>query len=152
MEELLAQINFIHWLSLGLVLLTLELVGTGGYFLWLGFSALSIGIILCIHDVPWDIQWQAFSGFAVLSCWLWWKKHIRHQPTPKSDYHQPHAKNLIGQTFLLQESVLEGEFSIQIGHNTWLATTNTPIIAGSTVTICDYDGFRLIVKKSPDNS
>lgn len=147
MAELLAQINFIHWLSLGLVLLTLELVGTSGYFLWLGFSALSIGIILCIHDVPWDIQWQAFSGFAVLTCWIWWKKNVRHRPTPQRDSFQPHAEKLIGQTFLLEESVLEGEFSIQLGHNKWLAITNTPIIAGSTVMICDYDGFRLIVKK-----
>ncbi|MCE0493001.1 NfeD family protein [Vibrio salinus] len=147
MAELVEQINFIHWLSLGLVLLTLELINTGGYFLWLGFSALSIGILLCIHDVSWDIQWQAFAGFSILTCWLWLRNNLYHRPVKKSDFPHPYAEQLIGRTFRLDEIVLEGDFSMQIGQVNWLATTKTPIIAGSIVTISDYDGFRLVVRK-----
>ncbi|MDC0611602.1 NfeD family protein [Vibrio sp.] len=148
MTELLAQINFLHWLSLGLVLLTLELIGTGGYFLWLGFSALSIGIVLCIRDVPWDIQWQAFCGFAFLTCWLCWKKNFYRKPVKNEAYQRINPEQLLGQTFRLEESVLEGEFNVEIEQTKWLAITQTPILAGSIVTVYDHDGFRLIVKSS----
>lgn len=147
MTELLEQINFLHWLSLGLVLLTLELISSGGYFLWLGFSALAIGITLCIHDVPWGTQWHVFTGFAFLTCFLWWRDNVYKRPEKKKDYPHLDGNQLIGQTIRIEESVLEGEFFIQIGRYNWLAITETPIVAGSIITIRDYDGLRLIVKK-----
>ena len=43
MVELLEQMNHWHWLAFGLLLLAAELLGTAGYFLWLGISAILVG-------------------------------------------------------------------------------------------------------------
>ncbi|OJI55067.1 hypothetical protein VV1062A_02631 [Vibrio vulnificus] len=48
MIELLDGINHWHWLALGLALLAVELLGTAGYFLWLGLSALLVGLLLSL--------------------------------------------------------------------------------------------------------
>lgn len=45
MVELLEQVNHWHWLAFGLALLALELIGTAGYFLWIGISAMLVGAL-----------------------------------------------------------------------------------------------------------
>lgn len=46
--NLLDGITFWHWLAFGFVLLAVELLGTAGYFLWLGLSALLVGALLAV--------------------------------------------------------------------------------------------------------
>ncbi|MGR5542688.1 NfeD family protein, partial [Vibrio campbellii] len=46
MITILEQMNHWHWLAFGLALLAVELLGTAGYFLWIGLSAMLIGILM----------------------------------------------------------------------------------------------------------
>ena len=46
MAELLAGLEFWHWLVLGVVLATIEIFAPGVFFLWLGISAGIVGILL----------------------------------------------------------------------------------------------------------
>jgi membrane protein implicated in regulation of membrane protease activity len=143
---LLEQITFWHWFAFGLCLLALELLGTAGYFLWLGLSALIVGFILLIGHVPWQIQWVAFSGLSLLTTWLWWKKqHDRDQQDEQHSQLNQKTKQLIGQTVRVEEDVSAGTFQLKIGDTTWPAQTDQPIQAGTLVTIVEVRGITLIV-------
>ncbi len=65
MITLLEQMNFWHWIAFGLVLLLLELLGTAGYLLWLGLSALLVGAILSAIPMSWSLQWLTFAVFSL---------------------------------------------------------------------------------------
>lgn len=69
--NLLDGITFWHWLAFGFVLLAVELLGTAGYFLWLGLSALFVGALLAVLPFGWQLQWLSFATFSLLTTWLW---------------------------------------------------------------------------------
>lgn len=46
--EFFEQMNHWHWLTLGLLLLAGELLGTAGYFLWIGLSAVAVGALYAV--------------------------------------------------------------------------------------------------------
>ena len=63
--EILDKIVFWHWWILGVLLLGVEMLAPGEFFLWLGISAgVTGGILLIAPDIGW--QWQ-FVLFGVLS-------------------------------------------------------------------------------------
>lgn len=68
--SLLDGITFWHWLALGFGLLAVELLGTAGYFLWLGLSALLVGILLSLMPISWQLQWLSLprSVLSPLGC------------------------------------------------------------------------------------
>ncbi len=45
MLDYLHTLSFWDWLGFGTLLLIIEVLGTGGYFLWLGLSAALIGVL-----------------------------------------------------------------------------------------------------------
>ena len=65
MVELLEQVNHWHWLAFGLALLALELIGTAGYFLWIGISAMLVGALLGALPLGWQMQWLSFASFSL---------------------------------------------------------------------------------------
>ena len=54
------------WLVLGLVLLALEIVVPGTFFLWFGVAAAIIGIVALLVDFPWQFQTIAFVVLALV--------------------------------------------------------------------------------------
>ncbi len=61
-----------YWLSMGLVLMALEMVAPSGFYLmFFGLSALAVGALTGVADVePEWLQWVLFSGLAVVSLLL----------------------------------------------------------------------------------
>ena len=45
MWAFLQHLSFWDWLALGTVLLILEVFGAGGYLLWIGMAAASVGVL-----------------------------------------------------------------------------------------------------------
>ena len=102
MFELLDSLNYWHWLAFGLALLAVELLGTAGYFLWLGLSALIVGLLLTLLPMSWQLQWIAFSVFSLMTTWLWWRRQFKKDSSDdlNRDLNQK-QKQLIGQTLSL---------------------------------------------------
>lgn len=147
MEWILAQMNSWHWLAVGLILLALELLGTAGYCLWLGISALLISTLLIFIPMSWQLQWIAFAAFCLITTWLWWRRQFRSDKKEDAERSlNQKQKQLIGQTARVEEDVEPGTFRLKIGDSTWTARTHQPIKAGTLVTITEIDGIILTVK------
>lgn len=59
------------WLSLGIVLLILEVFDAGGYLLWIASIAASLGLLLLVFPLPWELQLLLFAGLSALATGIW---------------------------------------------------------------------------------
>ncbi|MBY7789889.1 NfeD family protein [Vibrio fluvialis] len=147
MIDWLLELNHWHWLALGLALLAAELLGTAGYCLWLGVSALLVSAILLVVPVSWQLQWSSFAAFSLITTWLWWRRQLSNDK--RSDAGRTlnqKQKQLIGQTAVVRDDVDAGQFRLALGDTTWLAECQEPLHAGQRVTVVDVDGTILIVE------
>ncbi|NOI67712.1 NfeD family protein [Vibrio sp. 99-8-1] len=152
MIELLEQVNHWHWIAFGLILLLGELLGTAGYFLWLGISAILVGLLVMALPLSWQMQWVSFASFSLVSTWGWWRyqfskdKSSDNQRTLNQKQHQ-----LIGQTTRLDEAVLRGNCRIRLGDTTWSARCHQDIPAGTMVVITAVDGIIVTIEPESTN-
>ncbi|HCE4594331.1 TPA: NfeD family protein [Vibrio parahaemolyticus] len=145
--NLLDGITFWHWLAFGFVLLAVELLGTAGYFLWLGLSALLVGALLAVLPFGWQLQWLSFATFSLLTTWLWWRRQWSRdkQDDQTRDLNQKY-KQLIGRSVILEEDFSIGLNRIRFADTTWSAQCEQNIRAGTRVKIVAIDGIILIVE------
>lgn len=147
MVELLEQMNHWHWLAFGLLLLAAELLGTAGYFLWLGISAILVGVIFSILPMSWQLQWVSFGVFSLITTWLWWRRQFKQDK--KSDQQRElnqREKQLIGMTTRLEEDVQAGDCRIKLGDTTWSARCDQDISKGTQIRVIDVDGIILFIE------
>ncbi|EEW05551.1 NfeD family protein [Vibrio mimicus] len=147
MIELLSQLNFWHWLAFGLILLAAELLGTAGYFLWLGLSALLVGLLLAVMPMGWQLQWLAFASFSLVTTWLWWRCQFNQdkKQDAERDLNQK-DKQLIGRVIQITEDTPAGEFQISLGDTRWTTRCDQDLEQGSRVSVIAVDGIILIVR------
>ncbi len=149
MIALLEQMNYWHWLAFGLLLLAGELLGTAGYFLWLGLSALLVAVILFLLPIGWELQWVCFATFSLVTTWQWWRyQHNKDSTSDASRTLNQKEKQLIGKTTRLAEDVQCGNFRLRLGDTTWSAQCDEDMPAGTLVKVTDVDGIKLFVTKA----
>ncbi len=147
MIDWIAQINHWHWLAFGLCLLAIELLGTAGYFLWLGLSALIVGVIVVFLPISWQLQWVTFASVSLITTWLWWRKQLTNDR--QSDKHRvlnQKEKQLIGRTSVVDQDVDGGQFRLTLGDTTWTAECDVELKAGTRVTVIAVEGIVIKVK------
>lgn len=149
--SLLDSVTFWHWLALGLSLLAVELLGTAGYCLWLGLSALLVAVVLSVLPISWQLQWFCFAAFSLLTTWLWWRRQWAKDKKEDQvrDLNQKY-KQLIGQTVTLEEDFAVGMNRIRIADTTWSARSEQALTAGTRVKIIAVDGIILTVEPISD--
>ena len=146
MIELLDQVNHWHWLAFGLLLLGLELLGTAGYFLWIGISAMIVGALLGALPLSWQMQWLSFASFSLITTWLWWRRQLKSdRKSDKARVLNQRDKQLIGKTTRLEDDIQKGKCRIRLGDTTWSAIAATDITAGTEVVVTAVDGIVLTI-------
>jgi membrane protein implicated in regulation of membrane protease activity len=133
------------WLILAGVFFVVELVAPGAFMLWLGLSALLVGIILFFVAWPWQYQFVAFAIFALASIPLW--RRFAHQVEKVGD--QPflnrRADAFIGREFTLDKPIVSGSGTVKIDDTIWrLSGPDCP--GGSRVKVVRADAATLVVE------
>ncbi len=150
MIDWISEINHWHWLAFGLCLLAVEILGTAGYFLWLGLSAIVVSVIVMFLPISWQLQWISFASISLVTTWLWWRKQLSNdqQDDAQRQLNQK-EKQLIGKTSVVEQDVVGGQFRLSLGDTTWTAESDQPLKAGTRVVVVDVDG--IVIKVKPDN-
>ncbi|GLR07038.1 NfeD family protein [Vibrio hyugaensis] len=145
--SLLESVTFWHWIAFGLALLAVELLGTAGYFLWLGISALIVGAILSVLPIGWQMQWLAFAAFSLVTTWLWWRKQwSKDRKSDQARDLNQKQKQLIGQVVTLEDDFTIGMNRLRVADTTWSAECEHDLPAGTRVEIVSVEGIILKVK------
>lgn len=143
MNEMLAGLEFWHWLVLGVALATIEVFAPGASFLWLGISAGIVGALLwLIPGMSWEVQVLIFAILSVASVVIA-RRYLTSHPleTDLPNLNQ-RGHQYVGRTFTLEEPVINGQGKIQVDDSTWKITCED-CAAGTQVVIDGVDGVVL---------
>jgi membrane protein implicated in regulation of membrane protease activity len=146
MLDYLQHLSYWDWLGLGTLLLILEVFGTGGYLLWVGIAAASVGVLTFIFPgLDWTWQFLLFGLFSVLSAVLWWRRQRDSLKTSDQPGLNQRGSELLGRQFSLHEPIIAGRGKIKAGDTLWLVI-GPDLPAGTTVRVIGQEGVLLKVE------
>ena len=142
MEMLFENLNFMHWLVLGLSLIILELFLWTVFLLWIGASAITVSIFFYLMpETAWPIQLLIFAILSLATTFL--AKRYYPVKTVDDELHEK-AKTYIGKDCRV-DSIEDGIIKVQIGKSLWFAR-GTGLSVGQAVKIVDVDDSTFIVE------
>jgi len=133
-----------NWWLLGVVLMAIEAVAPGFFFLWLGVAALLVGLVLTVFPIlPWPYQVLLFAVLSVGSI-VAWQLRLRRHPTPTHDpLLNRRGHQYIGRVFVLQTPAVNGHGKIRVDDSTWKVVVDRDYPAGTALRIIGVDGVLL---------
>ena len=139
------------WVILGLVLLSLEILAPGIFFLWLGLAALVVGAVTLLVTGAaaemWIWQTQVLT-FLILSVVLAYAGRSWLARTSKES-DEPLLNNrvgqLVGRTATLEQPIANGVGQVRIGDTLW-RVSGPDLPAGTKVRVRGGDSDRLDVE------
>jgi membrane protein implicated in regulation of membrane protease activity len=146
MMPFIATLGPWKWIILGAILLALELAAPGAFMMWLGLSAVLVGILSYIWaDLSWQWQGVAFAAFAVASIPLWRRFAHNVEPPEERPFLNRRTEEMVGKIFTLDKPIVDGGGTIRVGDTVW-RVSGPDCAAGSRVRIARVDGANLVVE------
>ena len=141
------ELLFWHWWIIATVLFIAELIISANVFLWMGISAIIIGIInYFIPSLDENITYILFAIFSIINAIgyrIWYTR--QNQNTQEHHLNNPSEK-YIGQTIILANPIKNGAGREKIGRSIW-AIKGNDLPIGSKVKIIKSNSTTLIVEK-----
>ena len=145
MMEFLVSPTVWHWLIAAAVFFVLELIAPGAFMLWLGISAMLVGVISFFVGWPWQYQLVAFAVFALVSIPLWRRFAGRVEREIDQPFLNRRADAYVGREFTLEKPIVAGSGTVKIDGTIWrLAGPDVP--GGSRVKVVRADAAMLVVE------
>lgn len=145
MWTLIASLGYWNWFIAAALFLVIELVAPGAFMLWLGLSAILVGIISTAVEWSWPSQLIAFAVFAIASipAWRYFARRME-QPT-ESPFLNRRTEGYVGRVFTLDKPIVDGVGTIHIDDTIW-RVRGPDCPAGSRVKIASAEGSNLLVE------
>lgn len=144
---LLEQMIYWHWIVLGLVLLILEmLIPTNLVLLWMGISAVIVGLVAWTLPTGWKTEAVLFGVLSIASFFAY---HRFRKPPATAD--EPtlnrRGESYVGRTFTLLTPIVNGVGKLRVDDSQWrIAGPDLP--EGSQVRVVKADGATLRVERA----
>ena len=133
------------WLILAAAFFVIELIAPGAFMLWLGLSALLVGIILFFVVWPWQYQLVAFAVFALASIPLWRRVARGVEKPGDQPFLNRRTDAFVGREFTLDKPIVAGNGTTKIDDTIW--RLNGPeCAAGTRVRVVRADAAILVVE------
>ena len=134
-----------NWFIAAAALFLIEILAPGSFMLWLGLSAILVGVISLAFDWSWQAQLIAFAVFAVASIPAW-RRFARNVEQPaEQPFLNRRAEGYVGRVVTLDKPILDGVGTVRIDDTIW-RVTGPDCPAGSRVKIARADGSDLLVE------
>jgi membrane protein implicated in regulation of membrane protease activity len=126
------------WMIAGLVLLALELIVPGGFFLWLGISGIATGLLAFVPGLTQPFQWVIFGALGLVSVVLW----RRYSRGLKQETDQPflnnRAERFVGHEAVIDTPIVNGFGKLKLGDTDW-RISGPDLSAGAKVRVVGHD-------------
>jgi membrane protein implicated in regulation of membrane protease activity len=137
------------WVTLGVVLIGLEMATMSFFLIWPGFAALVIGLMLAFWpDLGGEAQVALFAGLAIAFTWIG-RTIIARTGQAETDRPQLNRRTgrLIGRRAKVVISFESGEGKVEIDGVRWRArNTGAEVEKGAEVTVTGAEGMILKVE------
>jgi len=120
------------WFVTGLVLLALELVVPGGYFLWLGAAGIVTGLLAFIPGLGWPWQMTIFGVLAIAIVVGWTLVTRNRRRSTDSPFLNQRAERFVGHEAVIDEPIRDGFGRLALGDSIW-RIAGPDLAAGQTV-------------------
>ena len=145
--ELLGNLQPWHWALLAVVLVILEILAPGIYFLWMGIAATMPAAMLWLcPELGWQAQFLAFALFSIASVAVgrvWLNRSLAHSDEPTLNRR---GEQYIGRVVTLEEPIVDGLGRIRLDDTIW-KVQGPDCETGSRVRITGTQGVVLRVEK-----
>jgi inner membrane protein len=133
------------WIILGLVLIGVELLAPGIFFLWLGLAAIATGLLDAALDLSWQAAFIIFALLAVAAVVLGrFLTRSKAQSQQVEPYLNQRGQALVGQVFTLETPIKDGEGRIRVGDSSW-RVTGADRFKGAKVRVVRVEGSTLVI-------
>lgn len=146
-EITMENIQFWHWLILGVIFLAIEVFAPTTLFLWFGVSALITGLVAwLIPGLPIGAEILIFAVSALVSIAAF-RVLIKHAPVPESP--DPELNNrlssFIGREYKLTQPIESGRGRLKLGDSMW-GILGDDLPTGSKIRITGVKGIQFLVE------
>jgi len=143
MQELLSFLGGWTWWVIAGILLLIELVLPGVFFMWLGLAAAILGVIDLFADISWQVEIALFAVLSVLLV-LFVRPRVKLTEGEASNLNQ-RMYDYVGRSYVLHEAIVNGRGKVRIDDTLWVVT-GTDRDKGEWVKVKSIDGTRLVVE------
>jgi membrane protein implicated in regulation of membrane protease activity len=114
------EIVFWNWWVLALLLLVVELLAPGFFFLWMAASGFVTGCLLLLNPaIGIELQVSAFSVLSVVFITLWKLYGKKHPIITDHPLLNKRGQQYIGRVFNLYQPIENGEGKIKVDDSIW---------------------------------
>ena len=144
----LDDIVFWHWWILAGILLILELSSPVFFFLWLGFAAAAVGLLLwVVPEMPLATQLTLFAILSVVAVVAWRRYREKHPPESDQPLLNQRGMQYIDRLFTLEHPIVNGVGKVEVDDSTW-RVKGPDLPAGTRVRVTGLDGVVFVVESA----
>lgn len=146
----LYSLDYWHWLILGLVLVTLEMMVNSAYFLWSGIAAMIMaGLLYILPDLSLLLQVFIFITLTTISIQVYRVYRDRHPTITDQPTLNRKCEQYIGRQLILTEAIINNSGKIKINDTIW-KISGADQVKGSSVRVVAVEGAILMVESMPE--
>jgi membrane protein implicated in regulation of membrane protease activity len=144
----LSALEFWHWWIAAVLLIILEVLAPGAFFLWMGIAAGIVGTILLVApSVTWEAQLFVFTVLSVVSV-IAWRFYLKKNPIQTdAPTLNRRGEQYVGRVFTLSEAIVNGVGKIKVDDTLW-KVNGKDTVAGKSVRVTAVDGVVLQVENA----
>ncbi len=151
MFDLLMTLGAWNWVVLGFVLLLLELIFPGVFFVWFGLGALLTALVsLLFYHLPWVASWEVevifFLIFSIIMV-LIGRNFFRRDRETDEPLLNRRTDQIIGKRVVLEEPVRDGKGRIRVDDTIW-RIKGPDLPEGTEVKVVAFDNGVFTIEKA----
>lgn len=133
------------WLTLGLVLATLEMVVPGVYLIWFAVAAIVTGALTGLFDLSVSAQVVDFAFLSLIAVFSA-RRFLKDRPIDSPDpLMNQRGARLVGENALVVQAIEHGSGRVHIGDSEWIAH-GPDVELGQRVRVVGSEGAILLVE------
>ena len=151
MFDLLMTLGAWNWVVLGFILLLLELIFPGVFFVWFGLGALLTALVsLLFYNLPWIAHWEVevifFLIFSIIMV-LIGRNFFRRDRETDEPLLNRRTDQIIGKRVVLEEPVRDGKGRIRVDDTIW-RIKGPDLPEGTEVKVVAFDNGVFTIEKA----